>query len=88
MRKKILAALLLSVLTGIAACGGTQTCRVTGLTVGQTYKYGYEDGNGNAVIGEFRAEASTYDITGVDSSVNCGSIGIIRVELPEEPPIA
>jgi ABC-type glycerol-3-phosphate transport system substrate-binding protein len=88
MRKKILAALLLSVLTGIAACSGTQTCRVTGLTVGQTYKFGFEDSNGNAIVGEFKAESPTYDIPGVDSSVNCGSILIIRFDLPEEPPVA
>lgn len=51
MRKKILAALLLSVLMDIAACSGTQTCRVSGLTPGQTYMYGYEDGAGNTTIG-------------------------------------
>jgi len=88
MKNKLLVALLLLVLTDIVACTGTHTCSVSGLTVGQTYKFGYEDSNGNAIIGEFRAESTTYELTGVDSSINCGSIGIIRVDLPEEPPIA
>jgi hypothetical protein len=88
MRKKILAALLLSVLMGIAACSGTQTCRVTGLTVGQRYLFGYEDGAGNTIVGEFWAPSTTYDITGVDSSIDCGSIDVFREISPEEPPIA
>ena len=88
MRKKILTALLLSVLTGIAACSGSQTCRVTGLTVGQTYIYGYEDGAGNTIVGEFEARGTTYDIPGVDSSIDCGSIDVLREDLPEAPPVA
>lgn len=85
MRKKILAALLLSVLMDIAACSGTQTCRVSGLTPGQTYMYGYEDGAGNTTIGEFWAPSTTYDIPNVDSSVDCGNIDVIHV-VPEMPP--
>jgi hypothetical protein len=50
--------------------------------------FGYEDGSGNTVIGEFQATGSTFELTGVDSSVNCGSIDFIRKDLPEEPPIA
>lgn len=37
MRKKTFTALLLIVLTGLPGCsGGTQTCRVTGLSPGYT----------------------------------------------------
>ncbi|MDQ1637206.1 MAG: hypothetical protein QOF62_545 [Pyrinomonadaceae bacterium] len=88
MRKKIVTALLLSVLTGMGACSGTKTCIATGLTNGQRYVFGYEDGSGNTVIGEFQATGSTFELTGVDSSVDCGSIDFIRKDLPEEPPIA
>lgn len=88
MRKKFLAALLLSVLTGIAACSGTKTCTATGLIAGQTYLFGYEDSAGNTIIGEFWTPSSTFEVSGVDSSVDCGSIDIIRKDLPEEPPVA
>lgn len=83
MKKKILAALLLFVLTGISACsGGTQTCSASGLTAGRTYEYGYEDSDGNAVFGTFRAEGPTHDIPGVDSSIDCGSVGFVMLESP------
>jgi hypothetical protein len=60
MRKTILLALLLMILTGIPGCsGGTQTCLVTGLTPDQTYEYGYEDSAGNLVTGRFRASGPT-----------------------------
>ncbi|HBB88675.1 MAG TPA: hypothetical protein DC047_13780 [Blastocatellia bacterium] len=87
MRKKILAALLF-VVAVIAACSGTKTCTATGLIAGQTYLYGYEDGAGNTVVGEFQATSSTFELSGVDSSVNCGSIDLLREDLPEAPPVA
>lgn len=87
MRKKILAALLF-VMAVIASCTGTKTCTATGLIAGQTYLFAYEDGAGNTTIGEFQATSSTFEVSGVDSSVNCGSIDIIRKDLPEEPPVA
>lgn len=89
MRKSILMALLLIVLTGIPGCsGGSQTCTVTGLTPGGLYEYGYQDSDGNVITGQFRPSGSTYDITGVDSSIDCGNIGVIRgtVELMAEYP--
>ena len=50
MRKKILAALLLFVLTGIGACtGGTHTCTLSGLTAGNLYSYSYVDDLGHTV---------------------------------------
>lgn len=89
MRKTILMALLLMVLTSIPGCsGGTQTCTATGLSPGYLYEYGYEDSDGNVVTGKFRASGSTYDITGVDSSIDCGNIGVMRatIELIAEAP--
>ncbi|MBC8031461.1 MAG: hypothetical protein H7Z16_15235 [Pyrinomonadaceae bacterium] len=88
MRTTILMALLLIVLTGIPGCSGTHTCTATGLTANQTYQYGYYDSDGNAVIGEFEATGSTFDVPGVDSSVDCASIGIIRVIIMPEYPVA
>lgn len=87
MRKKILTALLF-VVAVITACSGTKTCTATGLTVGQSYLYGYEDGAGNTVVGEFTATSSTFQLSGVDSSVNCGSIDLLPQISPESPPIA
>ena len=87
MRKKILAALLF-VMAVIAGCSGTKTCTATGLIAGQTYSFGYEDGAGNTVIGEFKATSSTFELSGVDSSVNCGSIDLLPQISPESPPIA
>lgn len=83
MRQKLLAALMLFVLTGLPACsGGTQTCIITGLIVGQTYQYGYADSNGNVITGAFEAEATTHNIPGVDASINCASVGVARMDLP------
>ena len=75
MRKQVQVALLLFVL-GIGACTGTQTCRISGLTQGQAYWYSYVDADGNTHSGDFTAEGSTFDITGVDDSVDCSSVDV------------
>lgn len=90
MRKKIFPALLLFVLAALPGCiGGTQTCRVTGLSPGSLYRYDYEDSDGNAVVGEFRPEGTTYDIPGVDSSIDCASVDVSRatIDLIAEGPV-
>ncbi len=88
MRKKILTALLLFVLTGIACQGGTKTCTVTGLTPNAYYAYSYVNGDGQTITDAFQASASTVDIPNIDSSVNCGSIGIVQFEMMPELPVA
>jgi hypothetical protein len=87
MKKKLLAAFIVT-LAGVAACGtGYENCTISGLTPGYIYAYSYVDEYGHRVGGDFLATETTKTIENVPTSSGC-DISLDVIIMPVQPPVA
>ena len=84
MKKGTLVAFLILVLVGFGACTSTHDCQFSGLAPGQPYEYSFNDQNGDLHSGQFASSSSTVVITGIDSSVDCSSITISKLNIADD----